>query len=129
MPSLGSYLWGAVQLLVLVGGLGLAAHTARARLLPGWRGAPARLVEVVVAVGLLTVAAEVLGTFGLLYAGALVAAAVLAALGTRLVAERDGGGETAPSAELGLWAYVVAIAVIAIVVFDWAETTKHALDA
>jgi hypothetical protein len=129
MPSLGSYLWGAAQLIVLAGGFGLAAYLLRERLLPGWRGAPARLVEVVVAVGLPTVVSEVLGTFGLLYAGALVGAAVLAVLAARTVAQRDGGGETAPGVELGLWATVVAIVVIAIVVFDWAETTKHALDA
>ncbi|HEX3737214.1 MAG TPA: hypothetical protein VHV53_06695 [Solirubrobacterales bacterium] len=130
MPSLGSYLLGAVQLVVLAAGFGFAAQQLRARLLPGWRGAPARLVEVVVAVGLLTVVSEVLGTFGLLYAGALLLLAVLAAFAARLVPARPGGGgETAPSAEPGLWAAAVAIVVIAIVVFDWAETAKHALDA
>src|ERR1700755_1071008 len=118
MPSFGSYLLGAVQLVVLAGGFGLGAFTVRARLLPGWSGAPARLVETVAAVGMLTVVAEGLGTFGALYAGALVAAAVLAALAARLVAVRDGGGETAPSAELGVWAVGVAVVVIAIVVFD-----------
>jgi hypothetical protein len=129
MPSLGSYLLGAAQLVVLAAGFGLAAHHLRARLLPGWRGAPARLVEAIVAVGLLTVASEVLGTFGLLYAGALVAAAALAALAARLVPLRAGGGQTARGGELGLGAALVAIAVIAIVVFDWAVTAKHALDA
>jgi hypothetical protein len=129
MPSLGSYLVGAAQLVVLAGALGFAGFLLRARLLPGWRGAPARLVETVVAVAVLTVAAEVLGTFGLLYAGALLAAVVVVAFAARLVPMRQGGGQTARGGELGLWAAVVAIAVVAIVVFDWAETTKHALDA
>jgi hypothetical protein len=129
MPSLGSYLLGAVQLVVLAGGLGLAAYLLRSRLLSGWRGAPARLVEVTFAVGLLTVLSEVLGTFGLLYAGALLAAAVLAAFLARLVPAQPGGGQTARGGELGLWAAAVATVVVAIVVFDWAETTKHALDA
>ena len=40
MPSLGSYLLGAAQLVVLAVGFGLAAFLLRARLLPGWRGAP-----------------------------------------------------------------------------------------
>ncbi len=129
MPSFGSYLLGAAQLLVLTGAFGLAAHLLRSRLLPGWRGAPARLVEVVAAVGMLTVVSETLGTFGLLYAGALLAAAVLVAFAARMVPQRPGEGQTARGGELGIWATVVAIVVVAIVVFDWAETTKHALDA
>jgi hypothetical protein len=129
MPSFGSYLLGAAQLIVLVGGFGLAAYRLRERLLPGWRGAPARLVETVVAVGLLTAVGEVLGTFGLLYAGALIVAAVLAAAAARFVPGGRGGGQTARGADLGLWAALVTLAVIAIVVFDWAETAKHALDA
>jgi hypothetical protein len=129
VPSVGSYLVGAVQLVVLAAGFGLASWLLRARLLPGWRGAPARLVEIVTAVGLLTIAAEALGSVHLLYAGALVAAAVLAAFAARLVPARAGGGQTARGGELGTWAAAVAFVVIAIVVFDWAETTKHALDA
>jgi hypothetical protein len=128
MPSLGSYVLGAAQLVVLVAGFGVAALLLRARLLPGWRGAPARLVEVVFGVALLTIAAEILGTVHLLYAGALVLAAVLAAFASRMVPARSGGGRTVRSSELGTWAAVVALVVIAIVVFDWAVTTKHALD-
>jgi hypothetical protein len=128
MPSFGSYLLGAAQLLVLVAGFGLAAIMLRARLLPGWRGAPARLVEITFGVGLLTIAAEVLGTFGLLYAVALMIVAVLIALVARVAPEQPGGGVTARGGELGLWAGVVAVVVVAIVVFDWAVTAKHALD-
>ncbi len=128
MPSFGSYLLGAAQLFVLVAGFGLAAVMLRARLLPGWQGAPARLVEITFGVGLLTIAAEALGTFGLLYAGALIAAAVLIALVARVTPAQPGGGQTARGGELGIWAAAVAIVVIAIVVFDWAVTAKHALD-
>ena len=90
MPSFGSYLLGAAQLAVLARATGYAAWILRARLLPGWRGAPARLVEVTVAVGLLTVVSEVLGTFGLLYAGALILAMALVAFGSRLVPPAPG---------------------------------------
>jgi hypothetical protein len=128
VTSFGSYLLGAAQLAVLAAGFGLAAYWLRARLLPGWRGAPARLVEVIVAVALVTVVSEVLGTFGLLYAGALLTSAVLVALAARYAPTASGGGQTARGGELGLWAALVAIVVIAIVVFDWAVTTKHALD-
>ncbi len=129
MPSFGSYLLGAAQLAVLAAAAGYAAWLLRARLLPGWRGAPARLVEVTVAVGLLTVVSEVLGTFGLLYAGALILAMSAVALAARLVPQGRGGGQTARGVDPGVLASLVAIAVIAIVVFDWAVTAKHALDA
>jgi hypothetical protein len=129
VPSFGSYVLGAAQLAVLAAATGYAAWLLRARLLPGWRGAPARLVEVTVAVGLLTVVSEVLGTFSLLYAGALILAMVLVALAVRLVPPGHGGGQTARGADPGVLAALVAIAVIAIVTFDWAVTAKHALDA
>jgi hypothetical protein len=128
VTSFGSYLLGAAQLVLLAAAFGLAAYWLRARLLPGWRGAPARLVEVIVAVALVTVVSEALGTFGLLYAGVLLIAAILAAVAARYVPTSSGGGQTARGGELGLWAALVAIVVIAIVAFDWAVTTKHALD-
>jgi hypothetical protein len=129
VPSAGSYLVGAVQLAVLTAALGFAAFLLRERLLPGWRGAPARLVEAVAAVALLTVLSEALGTFGLLYAGALLGAAVLVALVVRVLPVQPGGGQTARGVDLGLWATLITIAVVAIVVFDWAVWTKHALDS
>jgi hypothetical protein len=129
VPSLGSYLLGAAQLAVLALATGYAAWLLRSRLLPGWRGAPARLVEVTVAVALVTVASEILGTFHLLYIGALIVAMVLVAGAAQLVSQRQGGGQTARGVDPGVWASLVAIVVIAIVTFDWAVTAKHALDS
>jgi hypothetical protein len=53
----------------------------RRRLLPGWDGAPARLAEAVLAVALLTVLLQLLGAFGILYAGVLIPAALIVGLG------------------------------------------------
>ena len=72
MLSLGSYLLGAAELALVALSLGFSAYRLRRRLMPAWNGAPARLVEAIVAVALLTWISEILGTFGLLYAGALV---------------------------------------------------------
>ena len=63
--SFGDYLVGAVELGFIVCALGFAAWRLRAALLPAWEGAPARLVETVVAVVLAIWIAEVLGTFSL----------------------------------------------------------------
>ncbi|MDX6567263.1 MAG: hypothetical protein QOE10_2925, partial [Gaiellales bacterium] len=110
----------------------------------------ARLVEVIVAVALITGISEILGTFGLFYAGAVVAASVLvAALLAAVPGMRPAGGggagvprgaeappapstvgDAAPTGPAGqsAWSLVVMTAVIAVVVFHWAVTTKHALD-
>ncbi len=70
MLSLGSYLLGAAQ--VAAGGA-LAGFQRRIGCGSGCcrrgTGAPARLVEAIVAVALLIWISEILGTFGLLYAG------------------------------------------------------------
>jgi len=155
MVSLGSYLLGAAQLAAVVLSVGFTAYRLRSRLLPSWQGAPARLVEAIAAVALVIWASEALGVLGLLYPGALVAVTVLVALLTWFLSvggavrgghprgatapQRGGGARTAtgpadpesPAARPAngdVWSLLVMWAVIAIVVFHWAVTTKHALD-
>jgi hypothetical protein len=158
MVSLGSYLLGAAQLAAVATSIGFAAYRLRARLLPNWNGAPARLVESIVGIALLIWVSEVLGTFGLFYAGVLVAACVLLALGVAflpgggavggpipeeaLATGGDGGspaatGPAGPDAHArdhqgqageSGWQILVMVGVIAIVVGHWAITAKHALD-
>lgn len=77
MLSAGSYILSVALLAVLVLSLGFSAVRLRQRLMPDWEGAPAHLVEAVVGVALLIWIAELLGVVGLLYAGTLVAVAVL----------------------------------------------------
>ncbi len=79
MLSLGSYLLGVVQAAIVVFALGFGAYRLRQRLLPEWNGAPARLVESIVGVAFLIWISEVLGTFDLFYAGAVVGASALVA--------------------------------------------------
>ena len=146
MVSPGSYLLGAAELVVVGLSLGFSAFRLRRRLLPAWEGAPARLVEIVVAVALLTWIAELLGTFTLFYAGTLVGACVLLALVTALSPAGGGGagvprgaeappapstvGDAAPTGPAGQsgWQLLIMVGVIALVFGHWALTTKHALD-
>lgn len=146
MLSLGSYLLGAAQVALVAVSLGLAAYRLRQRLMPDWEGAPARLVESVVAVALLIWISEVLGTFGLLYAGTLVGACVLVAgtvafwpagpvgaasptvLGGGAASAPRGTPATPPPAGESFWSLLIMVGVIALVVGHWALTTKHALD-
>jgi hypothetical protein len=146
MVSLGSYLLGAAQLALVALPLGFSAFRLRQRLMPAWDGAPARLVEAIVAVALLTWISEVLGIFGLLYAGTLVGASVLVAgtialwpagpvgaasptvLGGRAASAPRGTPAPPPPTGERFWRLLVMTGVIALVVGHWAITTKHALD-
>jgi hypothetical protein len=98
--DLGSYLVGAVQLAAVALSVGFSAYRLRARLLPDWQEAPARLVEAITGITLLIWLSELLGTFGLFYAGALVAACVLLALGLALLPEGGAVGGPIPEEAL-----------------------------
>jgi hypothetical protein len=145
MLSLGSYLLGATEIALVVLSLGFSAYRLRGRLMPAWEGAPARLVEGIVAVTLLIWISEVLGTVSLLYPGTLIAACALVA-GTvafwpagpvtagdpppPAVAKASSGvaPPTVPPAGEALWRLLIMVGVVAVVFGHWALTTKHALD-
>ena len=138
MVDLGSYLVGVVQLALVVVAIGFSAYKLRQRVLPAWTGAPARLVESIVGVAIVIWLSEILGTFGLFYAGTLIVAALLVA-GTVVLwpagpvsdaTPPPGGGGPASSPPTGEspWALGLMVLVIAATVFSYAVTTKHALD-
>jgi hypothetical protein len=155
--SVGTYVVGALALAVVGLSIGFSAYRLRWRLLPEWDGAPARLVESVVAIALLVWVGEILGTLDLLYAWAFVIAAVALAAGSaslpagpvaagaqasqpRVLSRGEGGTAGSPRAVLdppppappaggASWlAQLVTLGVIALVVAHWGLTTKDALD-
>ncbi len=145
MVDLGGYLLGVAQLILVVAPLAFSAYKLRQRLLPAWEGAPARLVESIVFVALLIWLSEILGTFGLFYAGALIGVALLVA-GTVAfwpagpvtagdppslpVAKASSGmvPPTVPPAGGASWLWLVMWAVIGATVFSWGVTAQHAWD-
>jgi hypothetical protein len=146
MLSLGSYLLGAVELAAVAASLGFSAYRLRRRFLPAWEGAPARLVETVVGVALLIWISELLGAFALFYPALVIAAAILVAgaialwpagpiavatpteLGAGRPCAPRGTPATAPPPGERFWRLLIMVGVVAVVVFHWAVTTKHALD-
>ncbi len=129
MVDAGAYLLAALELLLLAATLGFASHRLRARLLPTWHGAPALLVEITTFVAILIWLSELLGTLSLLYPGALLAAAVLLAALAAVAIHPQPVEEAAPTPSgESPWSLLMMVAVIAITVFHWSVTTKHALD-
>jgi hypothetical protein len=85
----GDYLVGVVELAAVVAALAFGAYRVRALLLPGWSGAPARLVELVLALAALVLISEALGTFGGFTEYAVLAVSVLAGIGVGVIAQRQ----------------------------------------
>jgi hypothetical protein len=118
----GAYLLGSLELALIVGAVALAAWRVRATILPGWRGAPARLAESVLATAALIWLAEALGTFGV-YGEASMIVACLALAGLCLVVcgrldLRRGPGPAPtppapPAARIAIWLAAAACAVVA----------------
>jgi hypothetical protein len=98
MIGVGSYALGITLLAVLAASLAVTAVRLRRRLLPSWQGAPAHLVDAVIAVALLTWLAELLGVLGLLYALTLVVASLAVA---GVIAWRFSGSAASPAGAVG----------------------------
>ena len=131
--GLGAYLGGVAELALIVVPLGWAAYRIRAIALPGWDGAPARLVELVLGLTALVLLSELVGSFGAyglweLVAGSLVLAALVAAIGPRLA--RRGAERAAPPApRSNRLAMMIAAVACAAVTAGWIVPTLGSLAA
>lgn len=122
--SFGAYLAGFAGLAAVALSLGLASVRLRARLLPGWEGAPARLVESVIGLSLLTVLLQLLGAVGLFEPAVIVGASIAIAAGVAAHLARDSAEEEGqpapPRPEIPTVQVVVALAVGAFLAAHWA---------
>ncbi len=115
--AVGSYLFGAVELALVVGALAFGAYRVRALLLPGWWGAPARVVELVLGVAGLIWVSEALGTFGGFEEGAVLVGMIVVGIAAgliagRLASSRRAGATSAPPAPPS-WGLAKLVAVLA----------------
>ncbi|MFI5026803.1 MAG: hypothetical protein ACHQCI_08665, partial [Solirubrobacterales bacterium] len=127
--SLSQYLLGVAELAVILAALGLGAYHLRSLIVPSWRGAPARLAEVVLVISGLVVTAELIGVVGLLEEVWLVVACVAVGLGATAYARgravHQENTETFPKASTVMLA--IAVAASALVVAHWAVPTQESL--
>jgi hypothetical protein len=113
--SLGRYLIGADALVCVLGSLGLGAAAVRLYLLPDWRGASARLAEVVTGCALLVGIMEVLGTVGLFRLVPMVVGSIAVGSALRLgLRSRSGPRVVRPRApQPGVTAAVLIVVSVA----------------
>src|SRR6185436_2429461 len=71
-PSLGSYIGGCLATIGIVSVVGLGGYWLRRWIVPEFSGALARLAEATIAVSLLVLSLELLGSLSLLYSGWIV---------------------------------------------------------
>jgi hypothetical protein len=138
--GLGDYALGVAGLAAIAASLGLAAARVRARLLPGWRGAPAWLADAILALGALILISELLGLIGILMGVPLVIVSVVAGGAVFLGLGRAAGGpprvrgeakprvapEGAPPAAPEPrkdWQAIAAAAISLLVAAQWAVPT------
>jgi hypothetical protein len=123
--SFGSYIGGVGWLLGMLLAAGVGGHALRRLLVPAYEGALALLADLVLAVALVVLPLQAVGSFGLLRPGwMLVATAVPAAVATLLAlrfAPRAPRRMPAPRVEP--WAFAVAVVVAAVAIAQWTMPT------
>jgi hypothetical protein len=126
--SFGDYLEGSIELIAVAAALGYAAVALRARLLPGWSGASARLAEVVLGLSLLVVISELVGVVGLYRPGWLLLATLIVgvAIGVGLRPRGEAVALIAP--RVAPYALAFAVGAAFLVITHWAMPTQTGLD-
>ncbi len=114
----------------IVAALGLGGYWLRRWIVPEFSGALARLAEATIAVALLIISLEVLGTLSILRLGWIVLLCIAVGLGAALLgrskAPRDGQEVQAPRVET--IALLIAVGVASFTVAEWTFPAQSSLD-
>jgi len=129
-PSFGSYIAGCAALIGIVAALGLGGYWLRRWIVPEFSGALARLADATIAVALLVLCLQMLGSLSLLYFGWIVVLCIGVGLGAaalgRARAPREGREVEAPRVET--IALLIALGVASFTVAEWTFPAQSSLD-
>jgi len=130
IPTLSSYVVGVVSLLAISGSLCLGGYWMRRWIVPEFSGALARLAEITIAVALVIIALQILGTASILSLGWIVIGCVTipliaAGLGYRYAPR---GVEEIAAPKVPTWAILVALGIASWVVAEWSFPSQLSLD-
>jgi hypothetical protein len=130
-PSFGSYIGGCLAVIGIVAALGLGGYWLRRWIVPEFSGALARLGEATLAIALLILSLELLGTLSILRLGWIVLFCIgiglLAALLGWRKAPRENGEIAAPQVQT--IALLLAVGVASWTVAEWTFPSQLSLDA
>ncbi len=129
-PSFGSYIGGCFAVIGIVAAVGLGGYWLRRWIVPEFSGALARLADATIAVALLILSLEVLGTLSQLRLGWIVIVTIAIGLGAaalgRHKAPRDGQEVPAPRVQtVALW---IAVGVASFTMAEWTFPAQLSLD-
>jgi hypothetical protein len=129
-PSFGSYIGGCFAVIGIVSAVGLGGYWLRRWIVPEFSGALARLADATIAVGLLVLSLELLGTLSILRTGWIIVVCIAVGLLGALLgwrkAPKDGREISAPQVQT--IALVIALAVASFVVAEWTFPSQLSLD-
>jgi len=129
-PSFASYIGGCLALIGIVSALGLGGYWLRRWIVPEFSGALARLGDITIALALLILVLQLLGTIGILTLGWIVAGGIATGLGAAWL-----GWTKAPSQRLEVGAprvetvaLLIAIGVASFAMAEWTFPSQSSLD-
>ncbi len=129
-PSLGSYIGGCLATIGIVAALGLGGYWLRRWIVPEFSGALARLADATLAVALLILALQLLGSLSILTLGWTILVCIAIGLGAALLgwwkAPPDGREVSAPQVQTA--ALLIALGVASWVAAEWTFPSQLALD-
>ena len=129
-PSFGSYIAGCLALIGIVAALALGAYWLRRWIVPEFTGALARLADATLAVAMLVVCLEILGSLSLLYFGWIVVLCIGVGLGAAWLGRSKAGGHgrevAAPRVENIV--LMIALGVASWTVAEWTFPAQSSLD-
>ncbi len=129
-PSFGSYIGGCLAVIGIVAALGLGGYWLRRWIVPEFSGALARLADATIAVALLVISLETLGTLSLLRLGWIVVFCIAVGLGAALLGWRQAprDGQEVPAPKVQTIALLIALGVASFTVAEWTFPSQLSLD-
>jgi hypothetical protein len=129
-PSFASYIGGCLALIGIISALGFGGYWLRRWIVPEFSGALARLSDLTIAVALLILALEILGTIGILTLGWIVAGCIATGLGAAWLGWTKAPGERAEvkAPSVSTAALVIALGVASFTVAEWTFPSFSSLD-
>jgi hypothetical protein len=129
-PSFGSYIGGCFAVIGIVAAVGLGGYWLRRWIAPEFSGALARLGDATVAVALLVLSLELLGTLSILTVGWVIVVCIGVGLGAALLGWKMAarGGHEVAAPRVQTVALLIALGVASFTVAEWTFPAQQSLD-